>query len=218
MINKNNGPSQNMCNNDVTYHDQWDTKKNKHYQTMALAIARKSHCRSSVPLSWAREVYFFLSYLDSKYGIAYATQTMDGYYLPKGVKGWLTQLVVRPIRRFPSLLKTLYKDVFKEPSKWKKQSAPTRLLRVKETLFGYGGMSGYFYGYRALKHVVYGFFYNKVKKPQIHLAQFKEKFGYVTVYYDAPTHVKQEVNRYIKKLTYALSKKGAYYKVEEKVK
>ena len=215
-VNKNNGPSKSMCNNDVTYADKWDTKQNRNYQRMALAIAKRSDCKSSVPLSWAREVYFFLNLLEQKYGIAYATSTMDGYYLPKGIRGWFSELVVIPIKRLPSLIKRLYKDVFKEPSKWKLKHTPTRMDRVRDTLFGYGGRSGYFYGYRALKHVIYGRLYNRIKNPRIHLSQFKEKFGYVTVYFNASEEIEKEVNSYINKLQYALSKKGAYYKMEKK--
>jgi hypothetical protein len=214
-VNKNNGPSENRFNNDVTYHKKWETKQNRHYRDMAMEIAKKSDCTSSIPLSWAREAYFFLRHLEHKYGIRYSTHTHMGYYFPRP-KEMLKYLFVTPITTIPRTLKKLFKDVFAEPSRFQKQT-PTRKDRIKETLFGFCGRGGYFYGYQILWHRVYGFLYNKIKKPKIALSQFKEKFGYVTVYFHSDDEeVTKDVNKYIKRLQLSLSRKGAYYDMSKK--
>lgn len=211
-VNKNNGPGRGMYNNEVTYDKKWETKKNRHYRDMAMDIAKKSECMSSIPLSWAREVYFFLRHLEHTYGIKYPTRTHMGYYLPS-IPKTLRIMFIDPITRLPKTLKKLYKDVFSEPSKFQKKYAPTRKDRVKETLFGFCGRGGYLYGWQLAWHRLYGFAYNKIKRPKIGLGQFKEKFGYVTVYYDAPDDISKEVDRYIKRLELSLARKGAYYDV-----
>lgn len=215
MVNKNNGPSRGKHNNEVTYADKWDTKKNRRYKDMAMDIAKRSDCASSIPLSWAREVYFFLHMLDTKFGIQYSTKTHMGWYYPK-TKEMLLLLFVVPIISIPRTIKQLYKDIFGEPSKWRKRHTPTKKLRVRETLFE--GKSAYFHGYQILWHRLYGYFYNKTKGPQISLGQFKEKFGYLTVYYDAPDDIKPQINKYIKALELGLLKKGAYHNVTTLVK
>lgn len=211
----NKGPTRaNFYNNDVTYADKWDTAKNRNYQKMAMAIAVKSDCGSSIPLSWAREVYFFLRHLEQKYGIKYATDTHRGYYYPTFWQ--LFKLMFwSPIVTLPYTLKRLYRDIFCKPKSYQLQYSPTRMDRVRDTLFGHA-RGGYFYGYMVLYSVIYARYYNFMHKPKVALHQFKEKFGYVTVYYSAPDDIRKEVDKYIKNLERSLWLKGAYYDMSKK--
>ncbi len=62
----------------------------------------------------------------------------------------------------------------------------------------------------------YGFIYNIIQGPKVEIGQFKEKFGYVRVYFRASEDIKKEINRQINRLQYSLYRKGAYYKMEKK--
>lgn len=200
-----------ICNNDVTYADHWDTPENRWYKKQAMKYANRSHCESSIPLSWAREVYFFLKELDDKFGIQYAQDTYRGYYVPDR-KEFLYLLFVSPIRRLPGTLKAMFKDVF-NPSKYKLKSSPTVLGRWNETLFEFRGST--LHAWSMLAFLIRGYIHNKRTKPQVNLSQFKEKYGYVTIYYQAPTEASFWIDNRRKILERDLSRKGAYYDLDQ---
>ena len=152
-----------MHNNEVTYDNKWDTKKNKHYKDLAMEFANRGALPRDIPLSWAREVYFFFCKLDKEFGLRYDTN----HYRSRTMPGFFT------------LLKMLFKN--REEAK------------------------------EVIKKKVYGTYYNLRYKPKVHVSQFKEKFGYVRIYYDAPEDIKPKIEKYIHNLEISLMRKGAYH-------
>ena len=71
-----------MFNNDVTYDERWGTSENRKYlRKLENKYLHRSICSPSCPVGWAKEVYDLLEHLDSEFGIAYNTTSMDGFMI-----------------------------------------------------------------------------------------------------------------------------------------
>lgn len=215
-----------MYNNEVTYHDKWDTEENKRLRDETIKfLGPRSYCRCDVPLSWAPEVNKLIKDIHSKYGIRYDLSSYYGYMYPRSL--------------FDLLLKKPLKSLFyKTPEHMKKyyEDKPFyhRPLSNMKSFFG-----SYGYAFSVIKRNVIGTIYNRLFKPRVNISQVKEKFGSIRVYFGvlvdeksnyksneitrpgsvsftskSSNEIEEEIELMIKKMEIALAKKGAYYTLE----
>jgi len=191
-----------MCNNDVTYHDKWDTMDNNAaLKKLDQKYFDRSICSPSCPVSWAPEVLELLERLDQEFGIARNTETIRAYRITSS----MTELFFKkPIKNAYWCLKT------KTSYKGKQYSLKERIERAYEEL-----KRTLDYARKAFLVVHINSHINKILKPKITLSQVKEKYGYLTLYIDCPPEYKEYVNNLIYETTLKLAKKGAYYPLKQ---
>lgn len=204
-----------VCNNDVTYHDKWDTHENR----QALAILEKkffnkSECRPDCPVAWAPEVLELMETLERELGFVYNEKTMRGYYIQGTPKDWF---LTNPWSGFFYAFK---KNVFTKPKDtnakrlsktWERpyMTLSQRLIAIPMGFFDPIG-----YGIRALTMRYINPLRNKFFKKRIYLGQLKEKYGYLTCYFHAPEAFKEFIEKEKAKCIIKLALKGAYYPIE----
>jgi hypothetical protein len=201
----------NNFNNDVTYHDKWDTKENKEWSNKLEPLLNRSECHSHCPKSWAKESYYFLKDLDEKFGLSYSEGTHKGYFFQNDV---YTEVIIAPFRLIPHTIKSIFSALSIHQREYILKKYPTRWSRVKRAFYRSYIKPIDAYIHKA-SHKFYATIYNKRRKPQIEFSQFKEKFGTIRFYYSAPKWIQNYVEDELCKLEIALSKKGAYYPIEE---
>jgi hypothetical protein len=191
-----------MCNNDVTYHEKWDTlENNAALKKLDEKFFDRSICSPHCPPAWAPEVLEMLEHIDQKFGIKRNTSTIRAYRISNTM--------------FELFVKATYNNVtyalFKEQDrKGNKYSLKERLSRAKEELF-----RTLTYARKAfmVKHV--NGIINRALKPQVELSQIKEKYGYLTLYFHCENaEYKEYINKLVKETTIKLATKGAYYPLE----
>lgn len=186
-----------MYNNEVTYHKAWDTPDNREYQAKVYKlISGRTYVMSDCPVSWAKEVYEFLSFLEEEFGFRYSNLV---YLTPKNI---FLLLVVDPIKAF-----------FKGPSKftrslWEKERFPILkdLAYRFKTLFRVPS-----WNFKLIRLSIKGRIYNYFKKPKISISQIKEKYGQFRFYFSAPPWLNPFIEEQLVELEIKLSLKGVYY-------
>lgn len=195
-----------MCNNDVTYHEKWDTMENNAaLKKLDEKFFDRSVCSPSCPVGWAPEVLEMLEHIDQKFGIKRNTETIRAYR----ITNTMFELFIKaPYNGVMYSLKT------KESFKGEQYSFEDRLQRAKIELF-----RTLTYARKAfmVKHV--NGLINAVLRPKVELSQIKEKYGYLTLYFhvDNPEY-KEYINKLQREVVIKLATKGAYYPLEQVLK
>ncbi len=182
-----------IANNDVTYAEKWDTMANNAaLKKVVDKYFDRSVCYPSCPVSWAPEVLELLERLDKEFGIARNEQTI--------------------LARTPDL--PLYKYLFVATFnnlKYNLTKAKTnKVLNAKKSLKRDLRYALKVFNVRYVNPIL-----NRVLKPKIHLSQLKEKFGYLTIYFQCDDEYKEYINNLIYETTIKLSNKGAYYPLDK---
>jgi len=195
-----------VCNNDVTYHEKWDTMENNAaLKKLDEKFFDRSICSPSCPVGWAPEVLEMLEHIDQKFGIKRNTETIRAYR----VTNTMFQLFIKaPFNGVMYALKT------KESLKGKQYSFGDRLQRAKIELF-----RTLTYARKAFMVKYVNGIINFVLRPKVDLSQIKEKFGYLTLYFrvDNPEY-KEYIHKLEREVVIKLATKGAYYPLEQVLK
>jgi hypothetical protein len=205
-----------MCNNDVTYADKWDTPEN---QAALAELERKyfpkSECGPHCPAGWAPEVLEMMDNIERELGFLHNESTMQGYRIQGTPKDWF---IVNP---WKGLLYAFKRNVFESPNDYIRSKGMRKIKeriprpisgRVKAIISAFFQPMGY--GLRALRIRYVNSLLNKLQRRKVRLAQLKEKFGYLTLYYSCNDAYKGFVEKEIKKCAIKLAVKGAYYPIE----
>ena len=195
-----------MCNNDVTYHEKWDTlANNAALKKLDEKFFDRSVCSPHCPVGWAPEVLEMLEYIDQKYGIARNTSTIRAYR----ITNTMFELFFKaPFNGVVYALKT------KEDYKKRQYSFKQRLSRAKGEL-----VRTLTYARKAFMVKYVNNLINKVLKPEVELSQIKEKYGYLTLYfYVENPEYKKDIDRLVRETVIKLATKGAYYPLETVLK
>lgn len=193
-----------MYNNEVTYDEKWNTDENKKYRKMVYNYIDRGACSGDCPVSWAKEMYFFLKDIDDRFGIAYCTDTFKGYYF-QGTP--LKNIFVEPFV-------ILFKKYEPPKNEWMLKYEPKTALgflmkriRSAKHTFMYGVRTAYFIAVRS--------FLNKIKNPKVSLGQVKEKYGTVRVYFSTDDRaIDKYIEQKIDELEFKLAQKGAYFPLQ----
>lgn len=198
-----------MYNNETTYDKKWVTAENEAaMDELESKFFPRSYCGPSCPVAWAPEVLALLNDLDSKFGIARNTESMGGYRIQGNPWLWFC---INPWRGFMIELRRQFVA--------KKTTKPNMRLRRFDTLNGYqrvgevikAGIHPIKYGFRALKTRHINPIINYILRPKITLSQIKEKYGGLTLYYNAEFPYDKYVEHEIKRTVVKLAVKGVYY-------
>lgn len=185
-----------IANNDVTYAEKWDTMANNAaLKKLADKYFDRSVCYPHCPVSWAPEVLELLERLDKEFGIARNEQTIKARYpdLP--------------------LYKYLFVATFNNLKYNLTKTEKDKVLNAKKSLKRDLQYALKVFNVRYTNPIL-----NKVLRPKIHLSQVKEKFGYLTVYFQCDDEYKEYINNLIYETTIKLATKGAYYPLEQIVR
>lgn len=193
-----------MCNNDVTYHEKWDTlENNAALKKLDEKFFDRSICSPSCPVGWAPEVLELLERLDKEFGIARNTQTIRAYFVDKS----LFELFIK--RTFSE---TLYAFKLRE-RRGKVFSFKERVKRARVQ----AGESVTYARKVLMMRYVNGII-NKVLRPKFQLSQIKEKYGYLTLYFHCEPEYKEYVEGLVREVTIKLATKGCYYPLDTLMK
>jgi len=195
-----------VCNNDVTYHEKWDTMENNAaLKKLDEKFFDRSVCSPHCPVGWAPEVLEMLEHIDQKFGIKRNTSTIRAYR----ITNTMFQLFVKaPYNGVVYALKT------KENRKNEPYTLTDRLKRAKDEL-----LRTLAYARKAfmVKHV--NSIINIVLRPKVELSQIKEKYGYLTLYFHVDNdEYKEYINKLQREVVIKLATKGAYYPLEQVLK
>ncbi len=187
-----------MYNNEVTYHDKWDTEENKKYQDkLGKLMKYKARCGTYAPNGWAPELYEMMSSLDEMYGIRYNLAFKEWWTLKNSWEG----LLARPVKALFGPDKHLRKyesnNVFVRG--WKRIKAAFRL---------------YTFYLERLWITNYAEFYNWWYKPLIQIDQIKEKYGELRIYHSSPDGLYEFVEKLAAEVEVKIALKGAYRPIE----
>lgn len=193
-------------NNDVTYHDKWDTMENNAaLKKLDNKFFDRSYASPHCPVSWAPEVLALLERLDKELGIERNTSTLRAYY-PQG--NWKEWFITGPVKGF---FKSIKRNVFTPQPSWSKTPRTIKsatLNIVEDTLHSIG------YGFRCIKILKINPIINKILKPKLHLSQVKEKYGELVIYFSCAPYYEEYVDELIRETELKLAVKGAYHPVE----
>jgi len=195
-----------MCNNDVTYHEKWDTlANNAALKKLDEKFFDRSVCSPHCPVGWAPEVLEMLEYIDQKYGIARNTSTIRAYR----ITNTMFELFFKaPFNGVVYALKT------KEDHRKRQFNFKQRLSKAKGEL-----VRTLTYARKAFMVKYVNNLINKVLKPEVELSQIKEKYGYLTLYfYVENPEYKKDIDRLVRETVIKLATKGAYYPLETVLK
>lgn len=195
-----------MCNNDVTYHEKWDTMANNAaLKKLDEKFFDRSVCSPSCPVGWAPEVLEMLEHIDQKFGIKRNTRTIRAYRITNTM--------------YELFIKATYNNVMyalrtKENRKKEPFTLADRLKKAKDELF-----RTLTYARKAFMVKYVNGIINAVLRPKVELSQIKEKFGYLTLYFhvDNPEY-KEYINKLQRDVVIKLATKGAYYPLEQVLK
>lgn len=204
-----------IANNDVTYAEKWNTPENKAaLKKLETKYFDKSSCAPDCPIAWAPEVLELFETLDRELGFTYNTSTMRGYYIQGTAKDWF---VTDPWKNLFRSVKTNFFSA-KPPQvrtrtrvdiTYRNKTIVERLAAVTESF-----MHSINYGKRACVIKYVNPIRNKYSKNKISLGQLKEKWGSLTIYFNAPPAFEDYIEDLIRKTEIKLALKGAYYPIE----
>jgi len=195
-----------MCNNDVTYHEKWDTMENNAaLKKLDEKFFDRSVCSPHCPVGWAPEVLEMLEHIDQKFGIKRNTSTIRAYR----VTNTMFELFVKaPYNGVMYALRT------KENRKNEPYTLTDRLNRAKVELF-----HTLTYARKAFMVKYVNGLINTVLRPKVELSQIKEKYGYLTLYFRVDNdEYKEYINKLQREVVIKLATKGAYYPLEQILK
>lgn len=195
-----------MCNNDVTYHEKWDTlANNAALKKLDEKFFDRSVCSPHCPVGWAPEVLEMLEHIDQKFGIKRNTETIRAYRITNSM---FELFFKHPYSNVMYALKTK-KDLKKKPL-----TLTDRLKRAKGEL-----VRTLTYARKAFMVKYVNNLINKALKPEVELSQIKEKYGYLTLYfYVENPEYKKDIDRLVRETVIKLATKGAYYPLETVLK
>lgn len=194
------------CNNDVTYHDKWDTlENNKFLQKLDEKYFDRSICSPHCPVSWAPEVWALLERLNKEFGIARNTQTIRAYNVDK-------KDILISIKN--GFINARYE--LKREAKRRDNGPLTKKTRVLNSIKAL--KEGFVRAFKGVSVLYINPILNKVLRPKIVLSQVKEKFGYLTLYLSYDEKYKEYINGLIHETVVKLATKGAYYPLETVLK
>lgn len=193
-------------NNSVTYDEKWETEENKAaYEKLDKKYFDRSYASPSCPTAWAPEVLELLETLDKELGIERNTRTLRAYY-PQGSFGdWFFK---SPIK---DAFSTFKRHFFEPKPEWQKKNY-SLFEKLEKVAGAFTHPIGY--GFRCIKILHINPILNRIFKPKLALSQLKEKYGRLTIYFNAPEAFEDWVNNEIRKTTVKLAMKGAYYPIE----
>lgn len=187
-----------MYNNEVTYHDRWDTEENKVYRDKCYRLIRgKTLCMSDIPLAWSKELYELLSYLDKEFGLGYNPP----FIFQLTLKNFFNSFVRYPIKHF-------FKKPFIYPET---KDVPLERIKRRFNSFWWTLSCNWTRLVIDLKRRVV----NKIRKPKVFLSQVKEKYGTLRVYYGCPEYLDKHIDKLIRGVEVKLSLKEAYFPLQE---
>lgn len=191
-----------MFNNEVTYHDKWNTPEN---EAALRELDNKYFDNSSgcpdCPLAWAPEVLEMMNTIQKELGFKYNEGTIRGYYIQGNPFEWF---ITNPWR---DAWYTFNKNVLHKPYREKSYKK-----RVAEIFSAFNRSIKY--GKTAMSVRYLNPYLNKIFKPKVSLGQLKEKYGSLTVYFNAPDIFDDWIELQIRKCEVKLALKGAYYPIE----
>ena len=200
-------------NNDVTYNDKWETPENKAaLEKLEQKYFDNSYCSPSCPTAWAVEVLALMELLDKELGIERNEQTLRAYYPQGTMVDWF---VINPWRglfraiRSNFFEKAQVRDRKSEKHEYRSKTLAERIASIWSTY-----THPYKYGIKVLTVTKLNPILNKINKPKLRLSQLKEKYGSLTIYFEAPEAFEEWVSQEIRKTELKLAIKGAYYPVE----
>lgn len=207
-----------MYNNDITYHEKWETPENK----AALAILEKkyfakSECSPSCPVSWAPEVLEMMDTIERELGFRRNERTMHGYYIQGRAADWF---IKNPWSGFFSSFRNNFLgkpydytyDETKTKTKAERRVSRSFKNRIKSVLSAVAHPISY--GFRACMILYVNPRLNQLTKPKVTLGQLKEKYGSLTCYFHTSDAFEEFVDNEVRKCEIKLAMKGAYYPVE----
>lgn len=197
-----------MYNNEVTYHEKWDTlENNAALKKLDKKFFDRSICSPDCPAAWAPEVLELLERLDKEFGIARNTSTLRAYRIQGNPLEWFIKMP------FENFISSVSREFLKEPSEYRKTKG---LLSFKEKLkvVKDATLHGVRYGIKAMKVRYLNPVLNNIFKPKIVLSQVKEKYGSLTMYLDIEGNNEQYVYDLVRETEIKLALKGCYYPVE----
>lgn len=212
-----------MYNNEVTYHEKWDTLENIQYeQKLAKKYYSRTPCSSHIPNAWAKEVWEFLEELDKQFGIARKPHnTVRGLSSWETIKEEYLEVLKRVIS--PSLEQSYYRyykplEISEEDSpkvkEGKLKSNAKRKEEYKEITKLKVRAKDFFSSYKRLTKRLISFLIDSAidwyRKPQIVLSQVKEKFGTIRVYANCSPAIRAYIREKENQLEIKLATKGAY--------
>jgi len=202
-----------MCNNEVTYHEMWNTPENR----AALAILElkyfnKSNASPSCPVGWAPEVLELMDKLQSELGFMHNESTMRGYYIKGNLSDWFLK------SPWSGMFYAFKKNVFGKPQdrvrsgdtwEYKRRPIHKRIAAIIDAF-----THPMRYGFRALTIRYVNPRLNRFQKNRISLGQLKEKYGHLTCYFHTEPAFEEYVEQEVRKCEIKLALKGCYYPIE----
>jgi hypothetical protein len=136
------------------------------------------------------------------------------YGYPSCPSGWAPEVLALleridselGIERNTETIKSYYPNG--SPFEWFIKTPLTYLLN------GRLDFSSIVYGFKCLKLKTINPFLNKVLKPKVKLSQIKEKYGYLTFYFDCHPAFEEYIDHLVRETEIKLAIKGAYYPIE----
>src|SRR6185369_5088302 len=164
-----------MYNNEVTYHDKWDTEENRKWQDKCDSYTMRCLCMSDVPKAWAKEVCELLEEIDKEFGIRYVINYHYGlsvrFSFWKSLFGPFQILWDKPYLGKPEEMSNLI---------FLKKSLRHNIKKPKRFLYAYVGLVKR--GFFLLKGTVYNWW----REPKVYISQIKEKYGELRIYHSGP--------------------------------
>lgn len=204
-----------IANNDVTYAEKWDTPENRAaLKKLESKYFDKSGCAPDCPVAWAPEVLELFETLDRELGFIHNTSSIRGYYIQGTLKDWF---VTDP---WKNMFRSVKSNFFSEKPPTVRVRTATNLTYRKKTIgeriaaVCESFMHSIKYGIRASKVKYLNPVRNKYSKNKISLGQLKEKWGSLTIYFNAPAAFDDYIEDLIRKTEIKLALKGAYYPIE----
>lgn len=196
-----------MYKNKIIYDKKWEIPSNiEALSTLQSKYFHYADCSSHCPAAWAPEVLELLNLLKKELGILRNENTLSGYYIQGDLVNWF---ITNPIKNFIS---SIVLNIFGKPTKYDRHlgenvipSFSDRLRRILDST-----LHPIKYGFKASKVRYINRILNKFSRAKISLGQIKEKYGHLTIYYDAPETDKQFIEDEINKTIARLTQKGAY--------
>lgn len=195
-----------MCNNDVTYSEKWDTvENNAALKKLDEKYFDRSICSPSCPVGWAPEVLEMLERINNEFGIARNTQTIRAYRVDKSMLELIFKTTYVNARY---ALKTV-----KDRREGKVYSIKERVQRAKDEAIESLEYARKVFMMRYVNDLI-----NKVLRPKVVLSQIKEKYGYLTLYFNSPPEHEAYIRGLVREVTIKLATKGCYYPLDTLLK
>ena len=195
-------------NNEITYHDKWDTMENNAaLKKLDEKYFDRSICSPGCPVGWAPEVLELLEQVNKEFGIARNTQTIRAYTVETSLFDLAFKATYNNVKY--SVNKNFLSNEA-DFAKYRNSSLKDKLKRVKGSF-----KQPLEYAFKVFKMRYSSPFLNKILRPKVTLSQVKEKYGYLTVYFHAPEEHDVYINSLVSNTVKKLVAKGAYYSAEQ---